>query len=94
MPTYHVFPQFWKMYHSLSVEQKAQFRTAVNHMVEDIKNGQGFRSGLRVKGVKGRDGIYEMTWANDGRATFSYGSSIVEGTPHIQWHQVGTHEIF
>jgi hypothetical protein len=34
-----------------------------------------------------------MTWADNGRATFSYGDSIQEGEPHIVWHRVGTHDV-
>jgi hypothetical protein len=35
-----------------------------------------------------------MTWADDGRATFEYGSEIIEGEPHIVWRRIGGHEIF
>jgi hypothetical protein len=38
--------------------------------------------GLRVKGVQGAEGVFEMTWADDGRATFEHGSAVhVEETP-------------
>jgi hypothetical protein len=37
--------------------------------------------------------MFELTWAGDGRATFSYGRSIREGEPHIVWHRVGTHDV-
>jgi hypothetical protein len=53
----------------------------------------GFRAGLRVKGVRGRPGIFEMTWAPDGRATFSFGPSIQERDPHIVWRRIGTHDV-
>jgi hypothetical protein len=35
-----------------------------------------------------------MTWADDGRATFQFGDSVVEGEPHVIWRRVGTHNIF
>ncbi|MET9197066.1 hypothetical protein ABZX60_27665 [Streptomyces olivaceus] len=38
-------------------------------------------------------GVYELTWAPDGRATWSYGREIVAGLPHILWHRIGTHSI-
>ena len=38
--------------------------------------------------------FFEMTWADDGRATFHYGEEIVSGHPHIVWRRVGSHEIF
>jgi hypothetical protein len=37
--------------------------------------------------------MYEMTWADDGRAVFSYGESIHKGEPHILWHALGTHAV-
>ena len=47
---------------------------------------------LRVKGVRGASGIFEMTWAPNGRATFHYGEPIKEGEPHLVWRRVGTHD--
>lgn len=35
-----------------------------------------------------------MTWANDGRALFKYGTSPHPGDVHIIWLRVGSHEIF
>jgi hypothetical protein len=35
-----------------------------------------------------------MTWAPDGRATFSYGTPVKEGEAHIIWRRIGTHDIF
>jgi hypothetical protein len=78
---------------SLSPEQKAAFRQAVDRFIEDLPTGR-FRKGLRVKGVKGAKGIYEMTWAPDGRATFEYGPPEIGGETHIVWHRIGGHEIF
>jgi hypothetical protein len=61
--------------------------------VADLKAGTGFRTGLRVKGIQGAPGMYELTWAPDGRAVFSYGKSIKDDQPHILWHAVGTHAV-
>lgn len=38
-------------------------------------------------------GVYELTWAPDGRATFEYGPEQRPGEPHIIWRRTGTHEI-
>jgi hypothetical protein len=43
--------------------------------------------------VRSVAGVYELTWGPDGRATFSYGRSVVEGEPHIIWRRIGAHEI-
>jgi hypothetical protein len=53
-----------------------------------------FRPGPRVKGVAAHPGVFEMTWDNDGRATFSYGDERVPGRPHVIWRRIGTHAIF
>ena len=52
-----------------------------------------FRPGLRVKGVAAHPGVFEMTWDNDGRATFSYGEERVPGQPHVIWRRIGTHAV-
>ena len=94
MPTYERLRRFDRDYDALSPEEKDAFKAAVRKFVADLDRGKGFRKGLRVKGVKGSPGLYEMTWADDGRATFSYGKSIREGEPHVVWHRIGGHGIF
>lgn len=93
MPTYERSPQFVTDYAALSPEQRRAFRVAVEKFVADLRRGQGFRPGLRVKGIRGSAGMFELTWAPDGRAVFSYGRSIRTGEPHIVWHAVGTHDV-
>lgn len=93
MPTYERLPRFVKDFGALSREQQLLFIAAVEKFVADLEGGQGFRKGLRVKGVQGSPGLYELTWAADGRATFSYGKPVREGETHVIWHRVGTHDI-
>jgi hypothetical protein len=52
------------------------------------------RPGLRVKRYRRREGVWEMSWADNGRALFRYGPSIQPGDPHVVWLRVGGHEIF
>jgi hypothetical protein len=94
MPTFAWLARFGTDFDALSPSQQAAFLAAVVQFVEDLRSGSGFRNGLRVKGVKGAAGIFEMTWADNGRATFEYGDAIVAGEPHIVWRRVGTHTIF
>lgn len=68
------------------------FKPAVDKLRSDLVTGR-FRTGRRVKGVQGRPGVFEMTWAPDGRAPFRYGDSVFRGEPHIIWLRVGTHDI-
>lgn len=62
--------------------------------MEDLRASRGFRKGLRVRGVQGASGVFEMTWADDGRATFEYGEPLREGEVHVIWRRVGTHDVF
>ncbi len=60
----------------------------------DLRSGRPLRPGLRVKGMADHPGVFEMTWADDGRATFHYGAAVREGEVHIVWRRIGSHEIF
>ena len=93
MPTFERLRRFDRDYAALTDAQKDAFRAAVQKFVADLKRGHGFRQKLRVKGIRGAPGMFELTWADDGRATFSYGESRQEGEPHIVWHRVGTHDV-
>jgi hypothetical protein len=94
MPTYQTLPRFRDDLASLSAADRKRFREAVRKFIEDLKRGEGFRPGLRVKGVQGAPGINEMTWAPDGKATWQYGHPVQEGQAHVIWRRVGTHAIF
>lgn len=93
-PTFEEFPKFNKDYGKLDAEQRARFREAVAQFVEDLKASRPLRPGLRVKKVQGRDGVFELTWDSDGRATWQYGDEQIEGEPHVMWRRIGTHDIF
>lgn len=95
MPTRDVLASFWRDWDRLSSKQQREFRVAVAQFIADLaKGGQGFYPSLRVKRVQGHPGVWEMTWAYDGRATFQYGEELHAGQPHIIWRRVGTHAIF
>jgi hypothetical protein len=93
MPTFAQTDRFRRDFAALSPAQQAIFRAAVARFVSDLPSGR-FRLGLRVKGVQGAPGVSEMTWADDGRATFEYGSAVRGGEIHIIWRRIGTHDIF
>lgn len=61
--------------------------------VPDLETGR-FRPSLRVKGLQGHSGIYEMTWAPDGRATWEYGQEQFPGKTHVIWRRVGARAVF
>jgi hypothetical protein len=92
MPTWDTTATFRRDLAALTSSQRATFVIAVTHFVHDLGTGT-FRKGLRVKKLAGRADVWEMTWADDGRATFSFGEPVVEGEAHVVWRRVGTHDI-
>ena len=91
MPTFSQADRFRRDFARLTAEQKAVFRAAAARFVADLPSGR-FRPGLRVKGVQAAVGVFEMTWADDGRATFDYGPAVHQGETHVAWRRVGTHD--
>jgi hypothetical protein len=94
MPTYEMEASFLSDLRRLSRAERRLFREAVDKMVEDLKAKRPFRAGLRVKRFRRIPGAYELAWANDGRALFTYGTSPHPGDTHIVSLRVGTHDIF
>ncbi len=96
MPTFETPPRFERDSKNLARQQQAAFRKVItNYFVPDLAApDRPFRPGLRVKGVTAHPGVFEMTWDNDGRATFSYGEERIAGQPHVICRRIGTHAIF
>ncbi|MEI2700373.1 MAG: hypothetical protein V9E94_19330 [Microthrixaceae bacterium] len=95
MPTYSATRTFHDDYDRLSREEKDLFRSAVTKMVAAEQSGAGFPPALRIKPMRGKPGIWEMTWdGNNGRATFRYGEEERPGLRHFVWLRVGGHAIF
>lgn len=93
MPTFETLPRFTADLQHLTPAQRRRFRRVVlESFVPDLRTGQPFRPGLRIKGVRVAPGVYELTWAPDGRATWSYGRELRHGR-HIVWRRIGTHSI-
>lgn len=93
--------QFKRDYRSLSKAGRDEFKQTV---LDDFapaaerfasEPGAGWPPRLRVKGVVGAPGVWEMTWSfsdPDGRATFEW-IKIDDGSG-IRWRRVGSHSIF
>ena len=93
MPTYEKTDTCKRDWRALSQAEKKAFLAALRMFIADLKLGK-FRKGLRVKKVEGAKGIFEMTWADDGRATFQFGRPIKRGQKHVIWRRIGTHVVF
>jgi hypothetical protein len=94
VPTFAWLARFRADFERLTPAQQEAFLLAIGQFVEDLRSGRPLRKGLRVKGIKGASGIFEMTWADDGRATFEYGDEVLQGQAHVVWRRVGTHAVF
>lgn len=87
-------------YHRLSDDERDLFRNAVR-LINRAYSERGDRPfpqwpiSLRIKGVQGAPGVWEMTWSfsrPDGRATFSFAT--IDGELAIRWRRIGDHRIF
>ncbi len=97
MPTYEEDRAFQRDFRRLSKAQKLLLLRMRNLMIEDLREMESgdatwFREGL-VHKLQGVQSLYEMRWAEDGRATFPFGTQQQSGLLHIRWHRCGTHDI-
>lgn len=90
MPTFETLPPFESGWRGMTREQQATFRKVVlEAFAPDLMTPTRlFRVDLDVKAVPGRAGLLEMTWSEDGRAAFSYGSERTPGEPHVIWCRI------
>jgi len=95
VPTFEKLPRFQKDWKTLEHDLQVRFRDKVKkEFVPAINEGFPYPGGLRMKGIQGATGIWEMTWAPNGRATWQFGEEITKGDPHVIWRRIGNHEIF
>lgn len=91
---------FKRDFKNLPDDHKKQFREAARAFHDGAVRAASGESGpwpnsMRVKGVQGAPGIWEMTWSRsdpDGRATWEWVE--IDGEPGIRWRRVGNHSIF
>ncbi len=92
MPTHEEPDRFRRDYDALTPAEKRAFKIAVRKFVAGLRAG-AFPPGLRIKAVQGLPGCFELTWAGNGRAIWTYGPERVAGQPHIIWIAIGGHDI-
>jgi hypothetical protein len=91
MPSFELTEEFKANWQKLSPEERARFKEVLQRFIHDAARGR-FRSGLRVKGIRTAPGVFEMTWAPDGRATFQISATQGKGL-HIVWRRIGGHGV-
>ena len=92
MPSHARTRQFDRDWRRLGKADRERYRAAFRKFDTDLAAAR-FRAGLRVKGIQGAPGVFEMAWAPNGRATFEFGESQGAGA-HVIWRRIGTHGIF
>ncbi|MDQ3320798.1 MAG: hypothetical protein M3515_11355 [Actinomycetota bacterium] len=92
MPTYARTARFRREFRRLDPARQRAFLAMVERFVNSLARGQ-FDPTLRVKRVQGTRDVWEISWAPDGRATFSYGPEVRTGQAHVIWRRVGTHRV-
>ena len=94
MPTFERLPRFDREFRRMSRELQQAFLAMLPLFIAALRGSpSAFPPALRVKRVQGTDAVWEITFARDGRATFSYGAEIRAGEPHVIWRRVGTHDV-
>lgn len=97
MPTHEEDSAFLRDYRRLSKAQKLLLLRMRSLMIDDLREMEAaeatwFREGL-VHKLQGAHNRYELRWAQDGRAIFSFGQQQRSCLLHIHWHRCGTHDI-
>jgi hypothetical protein len=93
VPTFDVIDDFWADWDKLSFDLQRRFLRARNQLIADLIASGRPRPSLRLKRVVTHPGVWEMTWAPDGRATFYYGEEVIPGEPHVIWRRSGSQDI-
>lgn len=94
MPIYEREAAFRRDLLQLTPAMRLAFRRAVAALVEDLRKRGPVRSALRMNPVQGHEGVFELTFAPDGRATFHFGAALIAGDRHVVWRRTGTQDIF
>jgi hypothetical protein len=80
VPTFEPLPRFTAdLQHFTPAERRRFRRVVLDAFVPDLRTGRQFRPGLRIKRVRCAPGVYELTWAPDGRATWAYALEQIAG---------------
>jgi len=94
VPTFERSARFDREFRRLPRELQRAFVAMLPTFIAALRvDPPTFPPVLRVKRVQGSDGVWEITFAPDGRATFAYGPEILPGEPHVICRRVGTHEV-
>lgn len=88
MPTFERGPRLDREFRRLSRELQRAFLQALPLFITALRaSPPDVPPQLRVKRVEGSAGVWELSFAADGRATFEYGAERIPGHPHVVWRR-------
>jgi hypothetical protein len=94
VPTFERSPRFDREFRRLPRELQRAFLEMLPAFIAALRvTPPSFSPALRVKRVQGTSGVWEVTFASDGRATFAYGDEVLSDEPHVIWRRIGTHDV-
>lgn len=94
MPTFERLARFDREFRRLPRELQRAFLETLPLFVAALRQSPPvFPPALRVHRVQATAGVWEISFAPDGRATFEYGEEITAGEPHVIWRRIGTHGV-
>jgi hypothetical protein len=94
VPTFDRLALFKREYRRLTPEQQARFKVAVAKLIVALSQTPPRVPGEPlVNTLAGHRGVYELRFARDGRATFTFAPPVREGKPHVIWRRIGAHEV-
>jgi hypothetical protein len=90
-PTFDRLAQFKRDYVKLTPSQRERFRAAVKKFVAPFSTTPLDDVGEPlVRELKEHPGYFELRFAKDTRAVYTFGQAIRRGQPHVVWCRIGT----
>jgi len=94
VPTFDRLALFKREYRRLTPEQQARFKVAVAKLIAALSQTPPRVPGEPlVNPLAGHRGVYELRFAPDGRATFTFAAAVRDGQPHVIWRRIGGHDV-
>jgi len=94
VPTFERLARFDREFRRMPRELQRAFLAMLPVFITALREAPpAFPAALRIHRVQGSTGIWEITFAADGRATGEYGEEIIAGEPHVIWRRIGHHEV-
>jgi hypothetical protein len=92
-PTFDRLAQFKRDYVKLTPKQRQHFRAAVKKFISPLSTTPPDESeASMVRELKEHPGFWELRFAREVRAIYTFGASIRQGQPHVIWCRIGAED--